>query len=87
MTTDDKIRDEKPQYSVNREEEKISTLLSDKIDKHDYLKGEGILLFDHIRILEQAKFTYSSLGKEVKKQIEKSEDQSEKRKKIMNSMK
>ena len=87
MTIDDKIRDEKPQYNVNRKEQKISTLLSDKIDKNDYLTGEEILLFHHIRILEQAKFTYSPLGKAAKKQTEKSEDQNEKRKKRMKSMK
>ena len=31
MTIDDKIRDEKRQYNINREEAKISTLSSGKI--------------------------------------------------------
>ena len=34
MTTDDKIRDEKLQYDMNREAAKISALSSEKIDKY-----------------------------------------------------
>ena len=59
MTIDDKIRDEKLQYDINREAAKISALLSGKIDKYEYLTGEEILPSDQSRILEQAKFTYS----------------------------
>ena len=44
MTTDDKIRDEKLQYDINRDEAKISELSSGKIDKDEYLAGEKILL-------------------------------------------
>ena len=33
MTIDDKIRDEKLQYDINREAAKLSSLLSGKIDK------------------------------------------------------
>ena len=40
MTTDDKIKDEKLQYDINREASKISVLSSGKIDKHEYLTGE-----------------------------------------------
>ena len=43
MTTDDKIKDEKLQYNINREVAKISTLSSGKIDKYEYLTGEEIL--------------------------------------------
>ena len=35
MTIDDKIRDEKLQYDINREAAKISALLSGKIDKYE----------------------------------------------------
>ena len=42
MTIDDKIRDEKLQYDINREAAKISTLSKGKI-KYDYLTGEEIL--------------------------------------------
>ena len=43
MATDDKIRDEKLQYDINRETAKISPLSSGKIDKYEYLTGEEIL--------------------------------------------
>ena len=43
MTTDDKIRDEKLQYDVNREAAKVSTLSSSKIDKYEYITSEEIL--------------------------------------------
>ena len=65
---DDKIRDEKFQYNINREAEKISTLWSGKIDKHEYLTGEKILPPDQSRVIKQAMFAYSPLGKAFKKQ-------------------
>ena len=40
MTIDDKIRDEKVKYDIQREAAKISALSSGKIDK--YLPGEEI---------------------------------------------
>ena len=43
MTIDDKIRDEKLQYDINREAARISVLSSEKNDKHEYLPGEEIL--------------------------------------------
>ena len=43
MTIDDKIRDEKLQYDINREAAKISGLSSNKIDKYEYLTSEDIL--------------------------------------------
>ena len=43
MITDEKIRDEKLQCDINREAAKISILLSDKIDKYEYLIGKEIL--------------------------------------------
>ena len=61
MTIDDKIRDEKLQYDVNREATKISTLSSREIDKYKYLTGEDVLPSDQRKVIEQAKFTYSSL--------------------------
>ena len=60
MTIDDKIRDEKLQYDINREAAKISALSSGKIDKYEYLTGEEILPSDQRRVIEQAKLTYSS---------------------------
>ena len=78
MTTDDKIRDEKLQYDVNRKTAKISVLSSGKIDKYEYYTGEEILLSDLRRMIKQAKFTYSPLGKNLKKQTKTVEDQGRK---------
>ena len=75
MTTDDKIKDEKLQYNINRETPKTSALLSGKIDKDEYLECEEILPSDQSRIIKQAKFTYSPLGKAFEKQIKTTEDQ------------
>ena len=63
MTIGDKIRDEKLQCNINREAAKISALPSGKIDKYEYLTGEGIEPSDQRAVIEQAKFTYSLLGK------------------------
>ena len=40
MTINDKIRNEKLLYDINRSLAKISALLSGKIDKYEDLKGE-----------------------------------------------
>ena len=68
MTIDDQIRDEKLQYDINREAAKISALSSGKIHKYEYLTGEDILPSNQQQIIEQAKFTYSPLGKAFEKQ-------------------
>ena len=78
MTINDQIRDEKLQYGINREAAKISALSSGKIDKYEYLTGEEILPSNQQQIIEQAKFTYSPLGKAFEKQIKTIEDQGEK---------
>ena len=66
MTIDDQIRDKKLQYDINREAAKISALSSNKIGKYEYLTGKGILPYNQKQIIEQAKFTYSPLGKTFK---------------------
>ena len=66
MTIEDQIRDEKLQYDVNREAGKISALSPGKIDKYEYLTGEEILPSNQQQTIEQAKFTYSPLGKILK---------------------
>ena len=78
MTIDDKIRDEKLQYDINREAAKISALSSGKIDKYEYLTGEEILPSNQRQIIEQAKFTSSPLGKTLKKETKIIEDQGKK---------
>ena len=78
MTINDQIRDEKTQYDINREAAKISALSSGKIRKSEYLTGEDILLSNQQQIIEQAKLTYSPLGKAFEKQIKAIEDQRKK---------
>ena len=51
MTIEDRIRDEKLRYDINK---KISALSSDKIDKYEYLTGEEILPSNQRQIIEQA---------------------------------
>ena len=75
MTIEDQIRDEKLQYNINREAEKISALSSGKTDKYEYLTGEEISPSNQEQIIEQAKFTYSPLGKAFEKQTRTIEDQ------------
>ena len=77
MTIDDQIRNEKLQYDIIREVAKISVLSSGKINKYEYLTGEEILQSIQQQIMEQDKFTYSSLGKAFEKQIKKIEYQGE----------
>ena len=78
MTINDQIIDEKLQYDINREASKTSTLSSGNNQKYEYLTGEYILPPNQQQIIEQAKFTYSPLGKPFEKQIKTIEDQGEK---------
>ena len=67
MTVDDKIRDEKLQCDINREVAKISAQALGKIDKYEYLTGKEILPSNQRQIIEQAKFSYSPLGRSRRK--------------------
>ena len=78
MTIEDQIRAEKLQYDINREAAKISALSSGKIDNYEYLTGEKILPSNQQQVIEQAKFTYSPLGKAFEKQTKTIKDQREK---------
>ena len=78
MTINDQIRDEKLRYNINREVAKISALSSGKIHKYEYLTGEDILPSNQQQIIEQARFTYSRLGKAFEKQTKAIEDQGQK---------
>ena len=83
----DQIRDEKLQYNINREAAKISALSSGKIHKYEYLTGEDILPSNQQQIIEQAKFTYSLLGKASEKQVKTIEDQGKKQVEALNTLK
>ena len=75
MTFEDQIGDEKIQYDINREAAKISALSSEKFDKYQYLTGEEILPSNQQQIIEQAKLSYSPLGKAFEKQTKTIENQ------------
>ena len=87
MTINDQIRDEKLQYDINREAAKISALSSGKIHKYEYLTGEDILPSNQQQIIEQAKFTYSPLGKAFEKQMKTIEDQRKKQVEALKDLK
>ena len=78
MTINDQTIDEKLQYDIHREAAKTSALSSGKIHKYDNLTGEDILPSTQQQVIEQAKFTYSPLGKVFEKQIKTIEDQGQK---------
>ena len=67
MTIDDKIRDENLQCNINREAANISALSAVKIEKYEYFTGEEMLPSNQSQIIEQRKFSYSPLGKALKK--------------------
>ena len=87
MTINNQIRDEKLQYDIDRKAGKISALFSGKIYKYEYLTGEDILPPNQQQIIEQAKFTYSPLGKAFEKQIKTIEDQGKKQTDTLKSLK
>ena len=87
MTINDKIRDEKLQYDINREAAKISALLSGKIHRYEYVTGEDMLPSNQQQIIKQAKLTYSPLGKAFRKQIKTIEDQGKKQTDALENLK
>ena len=56
--------------NCSREAAKISALLSEKIDKYEYLTGEEIVPFNQRQVIKRAKLAYSPLGKAFEKQTE-----------------
>ena len=87
MIIDDLVRDEKLQYDINREAAQISALSSGKIDKYEYLTHEEVLPSNQQQIIEQAKVTYSPLGKAFKKEIKIIEDQGKKQIEALENLK
>ena len=72
------IRDKNYNTILIEKQRKISALSSGEIHKYEYLTGEDILPSNQQQIIEQARFTYSSLGKAFEKQIKTVEDQGQK---------
>ena len=83
MTINDQIRDEKLQWDINRKSAKVSALSSCKIRKYEHLIGEDVLPSNQQLMIQQAKFTYSPLGKASENQIKTIEEQGEKQTKAM----
>ena len=78
MRIDDNLRDGKLQYNSNRNGGKMSVLSSGKIDKYECLTGGEIKDRLSDKVIQQAKLTYSTLGKALKKQGKTTEDQGRK---------
>ena len=87
MTINDQIRDKKLQYDINRKAAKISALSSGKIDKYEYLTSKEILPSNQPQLIEQAKFTYSPLGKAFEKHTKAIEDQGQKQVEALKDLK
>ena len=83
MTIDDKIRDEKLRYEINREAAKISVKTLDTPYKYETLTSEKIIHSDQKQLIEQIKFKYGPLGKALEKQTKTFEDQGEKQIKVI----
>ena len=71
---------------LTEKQQKILALSSGTIDKYEILTGEEILPSDEVRIIGQAKFAYSPLGKAFKRQ-ENIEDQVIKQVKALEALK
>ena len=77
MTIDDKIRDKKLQYDINRVVAKIA-LSSGKIDKYEYVTGEETLPSKKGKLQNKfTKFLYSPLGKAFEKQTKRLKNKEE----------
>ena len=87
MTINDQLRDEKLRYDINRETDKISASSLGKIHKYEHLTGEDMLSSNQQQIIEQARFTYSPLGKAFEKKIKTIEDQGKKQVEDLNTLK
>ena len=68
-TINNKIKQNKAQYNLDRQTAKISALSSGNVSKYEFLTGKAVL--PEKDLLEKAdtmkRFEYSSLGKEWKK--------------------
>ena len=84
MAIDNKFIDKKL-HDINREAAKIPALSTERIDQFEYLTSEEILPPAQSRMIEQANFTYSPLGKTFEKQIKANENKEENQTKTIES--
>ena len=66
---DNKIRENKAQYDLDREAAKISALSSGELEKYEYLSGQDLVYKPDV--VQKAKFEYSPLGKVFNKESDK----------------
>ena len=66
------------QYDIKRKAAEISAKSSDNFHYYEYLTGEDMSPSNQQQIIEQAKFTYTPLGKTFEKQTRTIEDQGKK---------
>ena len=66
---DDKIKENKAQYDLDREAAKVSVLSSGELEKYEYVTGEDLGYKPDV--VQKAKFEYSPLGKVFNKGLEK----------------
>ena len=67
----DKIKANKVQYDLDREEAKISALSSGELEKYEYLTGED--LGYKLDVIQRAKCEYSPLDKVINKGLDESD--------------
>ena len=70
---DNKIRSNKAQYDLDRQNAKISALSSGELDKYEYLTGEDLGYKSDV--FQKAKFEYSPLGQVFNKVLDAGEKQ------------
>ena len=69
-TIDNKVKQNKTQYDLDRQTPKISALSSGKLSKYKFLTGKGVLPVKDLieQVTAMKRFKYSPLGKELKAQ-------------------
>ena len=78
------IRLEMRNYSMVLMEKQLKYQLYQEV--YEDLTGEDILPSNQQQIIEQARFTYSPLGKAIEKQIKRIEDQGKKQVEALNTL-
>ena len=79
---DDKIRENKAQFDLDRQAAKISALSSDELEKYEYLTGENLGYKPDV--VQKAKFEYSTLGQVFNKGFDTSDKKEGLLKKLKN---
>ena len=79
-TINNKIKQNKAQYNLDRKAAMISALLSGNVSKYEFLTGKDVLPTKDLleKVTTMKRFEYSLLGKELKKQTSVAEKQYQK---------